>query len=61
MNSYDMVIKESVQVSDPNCLDGDILILRITNATGGTSGLGVLADNVAPNDSYIEVPNVEIQ
>jgi len=52
---------ESVQVSDPNCLDGDILILRITNATGGASGLGVLGNNVAPNDSYIEVPNVEIK
>ena len=51
---------EPVQVSDPECASGDILILRITKATNGSAGLGVMANTAAPNDSYIEVPGVDI-
>jgi hypothetical protein len=52
--------EESVTVSDPECEAGDELILRITRLSYSSMGLGVMADNQAPNDSYIEVPTVTI-
>ena len=51
---------ESMDIPDPETSNGDQLILRITKTSGGSQGLGVMVETAAPNDSYIEVPRVDI-
>ena len=46
--------------NDPQGAAGDQLIVRITKVSNGSQGLGVLIDTAAPNDSYVDVPFVEL-
>jgi hypothetical protein len=52
---------ETIEVEDPDCSCSNVLILRISKVSDGSSPLSIRMDGAEPFDSYIEVPRVKIK